>query len=68
MTGGQWCGARRPLTPGREGADGVRGSIVGDAGGSAAGVDNNGALEDPAFVQEAGDEEEGMWTRALAAL
>ena len=54
--------------PGRDGADGVRGSIVGDAGGSAAGADNSGAPEDPASVQEAGDEEEGMWTRALAAL
>ena len=54
--------------PGRDGADGVRGSIVGDAGGSAAGADNSGAPEDPASVQESGDEEEGMWTRALAAL
>eukprot|EP01050_Picozoa_sp_SAG11_P051122 SAG11_NODE_28884_length_316_cov_3.442396_1_plen_47_part_01 len=35
---------------------------------TAAGADNSGAPEDPAFVQEAGDAEEGMWTRALAAL
>ena len=38
------------------------------SGGSAAGVDNSGAPEDPAFVEGAGEAEEEMWTRALAAL
>eukprot|EP01050_Picozoa_sp_SAG11_P038337 SAG11_NODE_15593_length_572_cov_3.828753_1_plen_125_part_00 len=62
-------GSEAPTDSGRQGADGARGSIVGDAGGgSAAGVDNSGAPEDPAFVEEAGEAEEEMWTRALAAL
>eukprot|EP01050_Picozoa_sp_SAG11_P001212 SAG11_NODE_51_length_19848_cov_37.780698_15_plen_123_part_00 len=62
-------GSEAPTDPGRQGADGARGSIVGDAGGgSAAGVDNSGAPEDPALVQEAADAEKEMWTRALAAL
>eukprot|EP01050_Picozoa_sp_SAG11_P001813 SAG11_NODE_85_length_17370_cov_29.272017_4_plen_111_part_00 len=40
-----------------------------DAGGGfAAGADSCGALEDPTFAEEAGEEEEEMWIRALQAL
>eukprot|EP01050_Picozoa_sp_SAG11_P001663 SAG11_NODE_75_length_18024_cov_5.885356_10_plen_142_part_00 len=62
-------GSGAPTDPGRQGADGVRGSIVGDAGGGfAAGADSSGALEDPAFAEAVGEEEEEMWIRALEAL
>eukprot|EP01050_Picozoa_sp_SAG11_P043726 SAG11_NODE_20869_length_436_cov_5.522255_2_plen_76_part_01 len=47
----------------------MRNSIVGDAGGSfAAGADSSGVLEDSAFAEEVGEEEEETWTRALVAL
>eukprot|EP01050_Picozoa_sp_SAG11_P007073 SAG11_NODE_576_length_8397_cov_13.729091_3_plen_128_part_00 len=62
-------GSETPTDSGRQGADGVRDSIVGDAGGGfAAGADSSGALEDPAFAEEVGGEEEETWTRALEAL
>eukprot|EP01050_Picozoa_sp_SAG11_P006527 SAG11_NODE_510_length_8851_cov_25.360718_2_plen_152_part_00 len=59
-------GSETPTDSGRQGADGVRNSIVGDAGGGfAAGADSSGALEDSAFAEEVGEEEEETWTRAL---